>query len=207
VRLRNRWTKADFWVDGYLLRKPRDFRFVYKSLWSLAEDSACLEDDPLMWKVTAWASPEDDDIDVEFLRAVRDELIGDCKLLPYVARDSRFLFIPAMFRHEKPRNPQAPNLPLPPWIRWQENQKDHRKGRYILVREIPVSTSEDVEQPLYDARGTVPVLSCPELTCPEQSTEDGPDRHAPDQPPTGAGDVRGLIEETRRRLFGGDDAE
>ena len=116
ARLRNRIRKADYFSDGELLRWPRDKRTTYSGLWALAEDSGCLEDDPLTWKVLLWPSPLDADISVEVLAQWRDELVADGKLIPYEAEGKRCLYISSFHKHELPRNPQQPDLPLPPWL-------------------------------------------------------------------------------------------
>jgi len=130
ARLRNRIRKADRYSDGELLRWHRDKRSTYDGLYSLAEDSGCLEDDPFTWKLLIWPSPMDTDITVEKLAGWRDELIEAGKLIPYEAEGQRYLFIRSFHRHQHPRNPQNPTLPLPPWVRWIANQNDGRKGRY-----------------------------------------------------------------------------
>lgn len=116
MRIRNRQKKATFWTDGDLLRWPRDKRYFYESLWSCAEDSCCIIDDMFEVKLTAWPSPLDADLTVELLEQWRDELIECGKLIPYEADGRRYLFIPRMAEHEKPRNPQVPDWPLPPWV-------------------------------------------------------------------------------------------
>lgn len=132
ARLRNRIVKADYWTDSELLRWSRDKRESYRGLWAVAEDSGCLEDDPWGWKLLIWPSPLDADITAELLEQWRDELIEAGKLVPYQANGKRYLWIRTFHDHEKPRNPQSPNLPLPPWVRWIPNATDPRKGQYNI---------------------------------------------------------------------------
>jgi len=116
TRLRNRIRKADYFTDGELLRWHRDKRTTYTGLWAIAEDSGCLEDDPFAWKLLIWGSPLDADITVDLLTTWRDELVAAGKLVPYEAEGKGFLYIRTFHQHEHPRNPQRPDLPLPPWI-------------------------------------------------------------------------------------------
>jgi hypothetical protein len=116
VRLRNRISKATYWVSGDLLRWHRDKREFYRSLWACAEDSCCIEDDMFEVKMTAWPSPMDVDMTVERFEAWRDELIEADKLVPYYVAGRRYFFIPPMADHERPRNPQAPDIPVPQWV-------------------------------------------------------------------------------------------
>jgi len=165
LRLRNRIVKATFWTDPTLCRWPRDKREFYRSLWACAEDSCCIEDDMYGVKLAAWPSPSDADMTEEKFIAWRDEMIAVLKLVPYDHESGHALYIPAMARHERPRNPQAPDLPLPPWVEWVRNESDSRKGTYIHTY--------TVVQPLYNPPSTVPVLPCPVLppTVPPRSTE------------------------------------
>lgn len=130
ARLRNRIVKADFYTDPDLLRWPRDKRETYRGLWAIAEDSGCLEDDPFGWKLLIWPSPLDADITEEVLAGWRDEMVAAGKLVPYEAEGKHCLWIRTFHQHEKPRNPQRPDLPLPPWVRWVGNPSDPRKGHY-----------------------------------------------------------------------------
>lgn len=148
MRLRNRITKADFWTDPDLLSMPRDKRWLYHSLWALAEDSACVEDSPFGWKVSAWPSPLDSDITVESIAEWRDELIAAGKLVPYEANGKRYVYIPTMAEHEQPRNPQRPSIPLPEWVKWMPHASDQRKGNY--------EHSECLVQALYNDCTSVP---------------------------------------------------
>lgn len=159
MRLRNRIVKAEFYTDPDLLQWHRDKREFYRSLWAMAEDSYCIEDSPFGWKVTAWPSPLDDDMTTEQFAVWRDELIADGKLVPYEVDGRRYLFLPDMARHERPRNPQAPNLPLPEWVEWNPHTSDQRKGSY--------NVDTTIVQALYNDLTTVPALPCPVLSCPK----------------------------------------
>jgi len=115
-RLRNRIRKADYFTDGELLRWPRDKRATYSGLWAISEDSGCLEDDCFEWKMALWPSPMDSDITVEMLEQWRAELVKVGKLIPYEADGKRYFFLRNFHQHEKPTNPQRPDLPLPEWV-------------------------------------------------------------------------------------------
>lgn len=143
ARLRNRQIKATFYTDGELLRWPREKRFTYQGIWAMAEDSGCLEDDPFEWKLTIWSSPLDADITVEILTAWRDEYVEAGKLIPYVAQGKRYLFITNFHQHERPRNPQSPDLPLPEWVSFEvtttktKDAREHKVNSYAVDVEHP----------------------------------------------------------------------
>lgn len=159
ARLRNRIMKATFWTDPELLRWPRDKRTTYKGLWALAEDSGCLEDDPFEWKLILWPSPMDADITVELLEQWRDELVEYGKLLPYESDGKPYLYAANFHQHEKPRNPQSPDLPLPPWVQYESKEVERRDGRKNIVNTYSVRT-DTVPNP-YEPGTVSPVLSCP----------------------------------------------
>lgn len=166
-RLRNRWTKATFWTDGELMRWPRDKRFVYKSLWAMAEDSCCIEDDPFEWKLTAWGSPMDADVTVELLQQYRDEFVRDGKAIPYANGGGKtYLYLPLMAEHEKPRNPQSNDLPLPPWVVYTVTGKG--KGKRVQYDHGCRVCSLQNE---CGNRDGSPVLSCSVLPRPDLSSD------------------------------------
>lgn len=172
MRLRNRMVKADFYTDPDLLQWPRGKRDLYRSLWAMAEDSYCIEDSPFGWKVTAWPSPLDTDMSVEAFTAWRDELVEDGKLISYEADGKRYLFLPDMARHEKPRNPQSPNMPLPSWVKWVTSGSDQRKGSYEFDNAALQDAYNDLTTTLtsrYNNATTLPALPCPVLPCPDLS--------------------------------------
>jgi len=176
ARLRNRIRKADYFTDGELLRWHRDKRATYSGLWALAEDSGCLEDDPFMWKLMLWPSPLDADIPVELLTQWRDELVDAGKLVPYEADGERFLYIRTFLQHEHPRNPQRPDLPLPPWV--QHEATVHKRGDSEVTRHTYSVSSDMDSSPVCDS--TVTVVSPPPRPAPSRvpkgtlGTGDGP---------------------------------
>lgn len=147
-----------------MLRWPRDKRHFYQSLWSCAEDSCCIEDDMFEVKLTAWASPLDADMTVELFETWRDELIADGKLIPYTngEPDKRYLYLPDMAKHESPRNPQAPDIALPPWVTMEVTGE----GREKRIRYEHGSRDGIVETDSGDRKAS-PVLTCPVLSVPD----------------------------------------
>lgn len=171
MRLRNRIVKATAWTDGDMLRWHRDKREFYRSLWACAEDSCCLVDDMFEVKLTAWASPLDSDMTVERFEEWRDELIESGKLVRYGVNGALYLFIPNMAEHERPRNPQAPDYPLPPWVAYAEVGEGRSRrhiyefGDYKDFQDTSVQTDSGnrntTVQTASGNRNTSPVLSCP----------------------------------------------
>ena len=172
ARLRNRIVKADFWSDPELLRWPREKRTTYQGLWATAEDSGCIEDDAFGWKLLLWPSPLDADITIEMLEAWRDEWVAARKLIPYEADGKSYLFVRTFHEHERPRNPQSPTLPLPPWVTYQTREvprKDVGKGGTYTINEyivdyslIPGMDNRTVTVPLrHGTHNDTPVRSGP----------------------------------------------
>lgn len=184
ARLRNRIMKAEFWSDPELLRWPRDKRHTYQGLWAIAEDSGCIEDDPFGWKLQIWPSPMDADITMELLEQWRDEFIKAGKLIPYEADGKRYLYCKTFHQHERPRNPQKPDLPLPPWVRYETKTVERADGRTNTIHSYEVDT-ESVPSPYRQDTESVPApQSSPVQPRSVQSSPDlfltGADDAAPD---------------------------
>ena len=159
-----------------MLRWHRDKREFYRSLWACAEDSCCIIDDMFEVKLTAWASPLDADMTVGRMEEWRDELIECGKLVPYEAEGRRYLFIPTMAEHERPRNPQSPDWPLPPWVKCTVagDGKSRRCTYDFQYRKGSVQNE-------CGNRNGSPALPCPALPCPDLSSSGDDEGETPEQ--------------------------
>jgi len=203
-RLRNRIRKADYFTDGELLRWPRDKRATYSGLWALAEDSGCLEDDCFEWKMSLWPSPLDADITIEMLEQWRDELIEAGKLIPYEADGKRYLFLRNFHQHEKPTNPQRPDLPTPPWVRAEVAEGRSKDGKkwsrcaYVVCADLMPQRNgvcTDSVQTQHARIQRSPVLSSPDQSRPDQDGVKEPP--LPPKPVENEEDKSGLISEVQ----------
>jgi hypothetical protein len=156
--------KAEFWTDAELLRWPLAKRVLYQGLWALAEDSGCLEDDPFGWKLQLFPSPTDAELSTEQLALWRDELVGCGKLFRYAADGKDYLFIRTFHQHEHPRNPQRPDLPLPPWISLHTDTYDRNGSKVSRCQYI--ITTDTLQLPNSDS--TVTLLSPPPRLAPSR---------------------------------------
>jgi len=131
MRMHNRIIKAAFWTDTELIRHlHRDGRMFYIGLIQLADDSGCLEDDLLAFKIHLY--PADMDVDLDVLQRYRDKLIELGKLIPYEAEGKKCLYLKNFHKHQSLRSPAPPEVPLPPWITWQAGETPKSAGRYII---------------------------------------------------------------------------
>ena len=136
MRLHNRMIKAAFWTDTDLLKHlDRDGRMFYIGLIQLADDSGCLEDDLLAFKIHLY--PADMDIDLDFIQKYRDKLVEMGKVIPYAAEGKKCLYLKNFHKHQSLRSPAPPEVPLPPWITWQAGETPRSAGRYIVGDHIP----------------------------------------------------------------------
>ncbi len=136
MRLHNRQIKATFWNDTDLLQWPRDKRWFYEGLIQLADDSGCLEDSPFAFKLNLFPSPVDADITVELLAKWRDELVEEGKLVRYRVGKKDYLYLTNFHKHQSLKNPEKPDVPLPPWIRWEPYESNSRAGKYIVSEDV-----------------------------------------------------------------------
>jgi len=131
MRLHNRMIKANFWTDTDLLRHlDRDGRMFYIGLTQLADDSGCLEDDLLAFKIHLY--PADMDVDLDFIQKYRDKLVEMKKLIPYVSEGKKCLYMQNFHKHQSLRSPAPPSVPLPDWITWEPGQTARSSGKYIV---------------------------------------------------------------------------
>jgi DnaD/phage-associated family protein len=145
MRLHNRQIKASFWNDPDLLRWPRDKRWFYEGLSQLADDSGCLEDDPFAFKINLFPSPIDADITEEVLAKWVEELIQDKKLIRYVVGRKQCLFMVNFHKHQSLKNPAAPDVPLPPFLKWETYKSNKDAGKYVIDERLLSSFLDDSE--------------------------------------------------------------
>ena len=196
TRLRNRIRKADYFTDGELLRWHRDKRTTYTGLWAIAEDSGCLEDDPFTWKLLIWGSPLDADITVELLTQWRDEMVAAGKLIPYEAEGKPFLYIRTFHQHEHPRNPQRPDLPLPPWIKCEFKEGQSADGK--AWRRTQYTDTNHHDEPQY-RQSTESVLAPPPRPAPSRVPTVHKGRGVNDSRPVDKSTVRPAVGEEPER--------
>lgn len=151
MRLHNRQIKASFWNDPDLLRWPRDKRWFYEGLIQLADDSGCLEDDPFAFKINLFPSPVDSDITLEILAQWVEELIEDKKLVRYEVNRKQCLFLVNFHKHQKLKNPAAPEVPLPPFLAWEAYKSNKDAGKYVLNEQLLSSFLDSSEKVLRDS--------------------------------------------------------
>jgi hypothetical protein len=130
--LHDRLVKAEFWASPDLLHWSAYKRWTYQGLWAIAEASGCLEDNPFDWKITLWRGPKDGSVTVEKLTVWRSEFIKQGKLVPYSVAGKLYLFCVNFHEHQNFSNPAAPEIPLPPWVRFEPFTSKPSQGRYFV---------------------------------------------------------------------------
>lgn len=133
MRLHNRQVKATFWTDTELIAHLDPIgRQFYQGLWHLADDSGCVFDDPVAFKIHLY--PGDASITPDTLRGYRDTLIEIGKLVPYVVAGRSCLFLVNFHRHQaisRPAGPSSTSVPLPPWVQWRVGET-RSESRYVV---------------------------------------------------------------------------
>lgn len=133
MRLHNRQIKAAFWTDTELIKElPPEGRLFYLGLIQLADDSGCLEDDIMAFKILLF--PGDKEITEERLSEYRKKLVRLGKLIPYLSEDKPCLFLKNFHKHQTLKNPSPPDVPLPEWVKWEPYSSNNRTGKYIVSR-------------------------------------------------------------------------
>lgn len=180
MRLHNRQVKASFWSDTDLIRElPRDGRWFYQGLWQLADDSGCVEDDVLAFKIHLF--PADMDITPEVLEQYKQALVRLEKLIPYESKGKKCLFLTNFHKHQTIKNPGAPEVPLPPWVTWEPYESNPRSGKYTVSR-LSVNCKNDVSTP---SEGVVLQLSSNQNLNQNQKENQNPSTPPPPSPTNG----------------------
>ncbi len=163
MQLRNRLVKANFWTDTELAKKlPATGRMMYQGLWQLAEDSGCIEADPVAFKMILFPL---DDISLEKIEQWTNMLLELDKLIPYQYQKKEYYYIKNFHKHQSLRSPGKPELPLPEWIEYMPNPKPYQSGGYIINYEIMPgeyegmltvgNVNESIEQPNNNRKDTL----------------------------------------------------
>lgn len=202
MKLHNRLIKTGFWTDADIIKAlPPEGRLFFVGLWVIADDSGCVEDDPFAFKVLVF--PGDANITAEMLEGYRDVLVREGKLIPYEVGGKKCLYIKNFHKHQTLKNCPPPEVPLPPWIRWEPFESNPRAGKYVVLEDVLQSSYGhlmNVLQNSYDGLTNVLQVSSnltkPNLTehnINKQNTQEGEvqegkpkdERETPPPPPKG----------------------
>ena len=132
MRLHNRQIKGNFWSDPDLVCElTRDQRMFFLGITQLAEDSGCLEYDPRSMKIILY--PADNDITPDDLKEWTEKIIEMGKIVTYEVEGKKYLFIKNFHKHQSLKFPAPPEVPLPPWVKWQQKDERERYGQYVVI--------------------------------------------------------------------------
>ena len=166
MKLHNRQIKGSFWTDTDMIRNfSLEERLFYVGLWQLADDSGCIENDPYALKLFLF--PLNEDVTIEKLTTWTTKLIEKQKLIPYHAQGKDGLYLVNFHKHQTIKNPQPPEVPLPPWISWKPYKSNPRTGRY----EVRVLQDQQEIQHLKDSQETQKLKSTQEIQCPHETPD------------------------------------
>jgi hypothetical protein len=131
MKLHNRQIKASYWSDTDMIRNfTLEERLFYIGLWQLADDSGCVENDPYAFKLFLF--PLNEEVTIETLVTWTKKLIEKQKLISYHAQGKDGLYLANFHKHQTIKNPQPPEVPLPPWTTWKPYKSNPRTGRYEI---------------------------------------------------------------------------
>jgi len=131
MRLHSRLVKEGFWTDTELIKElPIEGRLFYLGLIQLADDSGCLENDPMAFKILLF--PGDPDITENLLSDFCKKLVRMGKLTPYLSVNKECFYLKNFHKHQTLKNPTPPEVPLPTWIEWEPYKSNQRTGKYSV---------------------------------------------------------------------------
>lgn len=135
--LHKRVIDPGFWSDTEIIEAlPFIGRVFYQGIIQAAEDSGCVEDNPMSFKIHLFPA---DDVTKDEIAGWIETLVGLGKIIRYQSGGKPYLFLKNFFKHQKLRSPAPPkDAPLPPWLRWvpgtaSEEGKRPGPGRYEVV--------------------------------------------------------------------------
>ncbi len=135
MKLHNRQINGDFWSDPDLIYElTREQRMFFIGVTQLAEDSGCLEYDLRSMKILLY--PADNDITPDILKEWVEKLVKMEKLIAYEVEGKRYLFVKNFHKHQSLKFMARPEVPLPPWVRWQQKDERERYGKYEVFNDI-----------------------------------------------------------------------
>lgn len=133
MRLHSRLMKEGFWTKTELIRElPVEGRLFYLGLIQLADDSGCLENDPMAFKIFLF--PGDPQITEDLLSDFCKTFVRLGKLTEFYAEGKSCLYLNNFHKHQILKNPQPPEVPLPPWVIWEPYKSNPRAGKYRVSR-------------------------------------------------------------------------
>ncbi len=109
---------------------PIEGRLFYLGLIQLADDSGCLENDPMAFKILLF--PGDPDITENLLSDFCKKLVRMGKLTPYLSVNKECFYLKNFHKHQTLKNPTPPEVPLPTWIEWEPYKSNQRTGKYSV---------------------------------------------------------------------------
>lgn len=166
MRLHNRQVKATFWTDTELIRLlDIPGRMFYQGLWQIADDSGCLDHDYLAFKMLLFPV---DTVSIEQIEAWTKKLIDAGKLIPYTAQGKECLYLKNFHKHQSLKNCSSPDVPLPPWIKWEPYTSNERAGKYVVSLDVLTDFLQSSDGVLTDALQVSSNLTKPNLTKPNQ---------------------------------------
>ncbi len=130
MQLSKRMVKPDYWTDTELIKLlPPAGRMLYQGLWHLAESSGVIEADPFAYKMLLFSI---DDIEVSVIKKWVDILVESKKLIPFIKDNKKYYFLKNFHKHQALRSPGKPELPLPDFVEYIENEEKYKSGGYII---------------------------------------------------------------------------
>jgi len=125
--MRRRMLNPDFFTDPDIVANLDAYgRLLYQGMWCVADDSGCLELNPLLLKMKVL--PGDETVSIDDIRDYFDKLIELNKIITYKVDGKEYGWLKNFHKHQSLNKPNAPSVPLPKWITWHgESEKRHER--------------------------------------------------------------------------------
>lgn len=144
--MRKRMLNPDFFTDPDIVANFDAFgRLFYQGLWCVAEDSGCLELNPLFLKMKIFPG---DNIELDQIQIYIDKLVDLDKIIDYEVDNKKYGWIKNFHKHQTLNRPSPPTVPLPSWIIFHgENEFSKRHEYYYeVIEKRPVQDASMTEE-------------------------------------------------------------
>jgi len=161
MRLHNRLVKADLWLSTDIIAAVGDplGLMLYQGMWHIADDSGCLPEDPLQWRMMLFGAFES--VSAQRLAELGEKLVELGKVIRYEVDGKPYLWLRNFHAHQGLDYPSEPEYPLPDWILWQPGETRGESCFVIVADKCPVPLKTQAR------RGFVVVKSLASDTAPE----------------------------------------
>lgn len=195
--MRRRMLNPEFFTDPDIVANFDAFgRLFYQGLWCVADDSGCLELNPLFLKMKIFPG---DNISLDKIQEYIEELVGLEKIISYEVDGKGYGWIKNFHKHQTLSKPSPPTIPLPNWIIFHgEEEFDKKRHEYYYeFKEAGHAQDTPRTEEGQEEDATCPEEKLKEVKLSKVNNNSCPDSESPDDTPEKENDQPNFSEESK----------